>query len=85
MRDVAAFRSTFPGESNDPPGPVPEDFALEGLIFVDQYYPWHWFANDKIDDDEKYFEMASMTDIRKERILWPQDRLVPERADTRRT
>ncbi|KAI8951791.1 hypothetical protein F4801DRAFT_263135 [Xylaria longipes] len=60
----------FPRESNDPPRPVPEDFALKGLLFVDQYYPSDWFSNDKIDDDEKYFEMASMTDIRKERILW---------------
>ncbi|KAI0913462.1 hypothetical protein F4823DRAFT_559020 [Ustulina deusta] len=60
----------FPRESNHPPRPVPEDFALEGLIFVDQYYPPDWFANQKIDDDEKYFEMASMTDVRKERILW---------------
>ncbi|KAI1425179.1 hypothetical protein F5Y12DRAFT_784838 [Xylaria sp. FL1777] len=60
----------FPRESNNPPRPVPEDFALEGLLFVDQYYPADWFANDKIDDDEKYFEMASMVDVRKERILW---------------
>ncbi|KAK5636234.1 hypothetical protein RRF57_011946 [Xylaria bambusicola] len=60
----------FPRESNDPPRPVPEDFALEGLLFVDGYFPPDWFANDKIDDDEKYFEMASMTDVRRERILW---------------
>ncbi|KAI1755652.1 hypothetical protein F4782DRAFT_362484 [Xylaria castorea] len=63
-------RDDFPRESNDPPRPVPEDFALKGLVFVDQYYPSDWFSNDKIDDDEKYFEMASMTDVRKERILW---------------
>ncbi|KAI0534142.1 hypothetical protein GGR58DRAFT_516358 [Xylaria digitata] len=60
----------FPRESNDPPRPVPEDFALKGLLFADQYYPSDWFSNDKIDDDEKYFEMASMTGVRKERILW---------------
>lgn len=52
------------------PHPLPEDFALRGLLFVDQYYPSDWFANDKIDDDEKFFELASMMDIRKERILW---------------
>ncbi|RWA03437.1 hypothetical protein EKO27_g11668 [Xylaria grammica] len=60
----------FPRETNDPPRPIPEDFALKGLGFVDNYYPPDWFSNDKIDDDEKYFEMASMTDVRKERILW---------------
>ncbi|KAI3333817.1 hypothetical protein F4824DRAFT_512975 [Ustulina deusta] len=61
----------FPREKSDyPPRPVPEDFALKGLLFVDGYFPSDWFANDKIDDDEKYFEMASMTDVRKKRILW---------------
>lgn len=69
--DVNRIRSDdFPRESNNPPRPVPEDFALKGLLFADQYYPSDWFSNDKIDDDEKYFEMASMTDVRKERILW---------------
>ncbi|KAI1821421.1 hypothetical protein F4861DRAFT_469487 [Xylaria intraflava] len=62
---------SFPREINGPPPrPLPEDFALKGLVFVDQYYPSDWFSNDKITDDEKYFEMASMADVRKERILW---------------
>ncbi|TGJ83662.1 hypothetical protein E0Z10_g5118 [Xylaria hypoxylon] len=69
----------FPRESNDPPRPVPEDFALKGLVFVDNYYPPDWFLNDKIDDDEKYFEMASMTDVRKERILWIGYRITQSR------
>ncbi|KAI1259533.1 hypothetical protein F5Y18DRAFT_293654 [Xylariaceae sp. FL1019] len=60
----------FPRESGDAPRPLPEDFALKGLLWVEHYYPTGWFSNDKIDDDEKYFEMPSMTDIRKERILW---------------
>ncbi|KAJ3552094.1 hypothetical protein NPX13_g11197 [Xylaria arbuscula] len=64
------YSDEFPRESNDPPRPVPEDFALQGLVFVDHYFPSDWFANDKIDYDEKYFEMASMTNVRKERILW---------------
>ncbi|KAI0400936.1 hypothetical protein F4802DRAFT_465890 [Xylaria palmicola] len=63
-------RDEFPREANVPPRPVPEDFALEGLIFVDEHYPSDWFSNDKIDDDEKTFEMASMVNVRKERILW---------------
>ncbi|KAI2468103.1 hypothetical protein F4781DRAFT_422842 [Annulohypoxylon bovei var. microspora] len=52
------------------PRPLPEDFATKGLVWVDKYFPNDWFSNDKIDDDEKYFEVASMTDNRKERILW---------------
>lgn len=31
---------------------------------------WKRFANDKIDDEEKYLDITSMTDDRKERILW---------------
>ncbi|KAI3322891.1 hypothetical protein HD806DRAFT_544952 [Xylariaceae sp. AK1471] len=60
----------FPREGNDLPRPVPEDFALKGLLFVDQYYPSDWFSNEKLEDDEKYFELPSTKDVRKERILW---------------
>ncbi|KAI1417371.1 hypothetical protein F5Y13DRAFT_152634 [Hypoxylon sp. FL1857] len=61
----------FPRQDKEfAPRPLPEDFAMKGLVWVDKYYPNDWFSNDKIDDDEKYFEVASMTDDRKERILW---------------
>ncbi|CAJ2503993.1 Uu.00g113870.m01.CDS01 [Anthostomella pinea] len=61
----------FPREGKDvPPRPFPEDFAMKGLLWVKHYFPKDWFSNEKIDDDEKYFEVASMTDERKERILW---------------
>ncbi|CAJ2503087.1 Uu.00g104810.m01.CDS01 [Anthostomella pinea] len=61
----------FPREGKDiPPRPLPEDFAMKGFLWVDDYFPKDWFSNEKIDDDEKYFEVASMTDERKERILW---------------
>jgi len=55
--------------------PFTEDFAMRGLLWADGYYPEKWFANDKIDDEEKYLEVASMTDDRKERILWLACRL----------
>jgi hypothetical protein len=29
------------------------------------YYPEKWFANDKVDDEEKYLEVASTTDDEK--------------------
>lgn len=61
----------FPRQEKEPaPRPLPEDFAMKGLLWVDKYFPVDWFSNDKIDDDEKFFEVASMTDDRKERILW---------------
>jgi hypothetical protein len=60
----------FPKPSKELPRPLPEDFAMKGLLWAEKYFPIDWFANEKIDDDEKYFEVPSMTDERKERILW---------------
>jgi len=50
--------------------PFPEDFAVRGLLWTEGYFPEGWFANDKIDEEEKYHELPSMTAERKERILW---------------
>lgn len=50
--------------------PFPEDFALRGLLWADNYFPAEWFNNEKIDEEEKHHELASMTSPRKERILW---------------
>ena len=66
----------FPGaHKNDTPRPLPEDFALRGLIYTEGYYPISWFRNSKVEEDEKYFELASMTNQRKERLLWLGRRL----------
>ncbi|CZT10528.1 uncharacterized protein RAG0_14969 [Rhynchosporium agropyri] len=67
----ARIESTeFPLPARGDSRPFPEDFAMRGLLWADGYYPESWFANDKIDDAEKYLEVASMTDDRKERILF---------------
>jgi hypothetical protein len=50
--------------------PFPEDFAVRGLLWTDGYFPDGWFVNDKIDEEEKYHELPSMTAERRERILW---------------
>ncbi len=61
----------FPREAKEvAPRPLPEDFAMKGMLWVENYFPHDWFSNNKIDDDEKYFETASMIENRKERILW---------------
>ncbi|PVH70137.1 hypothetical protein DL98DRAFT_578007 [Cadophora sp. DSE1049] len=60
----------FPLPIKDDLRPFPEDFAMRGLPWADGHHPEAWFENDKIDDEEKYLEVASMTDDRKERILW---------------
>ena len=52
--------------------PLPEDWSLRGLLWTDKLYPsdWHASENCHVDDDEKTFELASMTEQRKERLLW---------------
>ncbi|RSL49327.1 hypothetical protein CEP53_009188 [Fusarium sp. AF-6] len=56
-------------EKGQLPRPLPEDFAMRGLIYSEDYFPQEWFKNDKIDEDEKYFELGSMVEERKDRIL----------------
>ncbi|KAM5518173.1 hypothetical protein FOXYSP1_08958 [Fusarium oxysporum f. sp. phaseoli] len=51
------------------PHPLPEDFAMRGLLYAEDYFPNDWFSNDKIDEDEKYFELPSVSEERKDRIL----------------
>ncbi|KAF4971241.1 hypothetical protein FSARC_1863 [Fusarium sarcochroum] len=56
-------------EKDQLPRPLPEDFAMRGLLYAEDYFPNDWFRNDKVDEDEKYFELASMSEERKDRIL----------------
>ncbi|KAH7316711.1 hypothetical protein B0I35DRAFT_451624 [Stachybotrys elegans] len=60
----------FPGPKNELPRPLPEDYAMRGLVYTQEYFPANWFDNDKIEEDERYFELPSMVDERQERILW---------------
>ena len=62
--------TTFPLPEKDDVRPLTEDFAMRGLLWADGYYPDELFSNNKIDDEEKFLEVPSMTDDRKERILW---------------
>jgi hypothetical protein len=60
--------------------PLPDDFALRGFPWVEKYLPDGWFVTEKIDDDEKYFELASMTEERRERVVWLGCRIAERRA-----
>ncbi|KAK3366678.1 hypothetical protein B0T24DRAFT_651219 [Lasiosphaeria ovina] len=44
-----------------------KDYAMRSLLWADKYFPDDWFSTDKIDDDEKYFEVPGMIEDRKER------------------
>ncbi|KAK4229586.1 EST/SMG-like protein 1 [Podospora fimiseda] len=57
-------------QSESPARPFPEDYAMRGLLWSESIYPSDWFVNDKINDDEKYFEAASLAEERRDRVLW---------------
>ncbi|CAI4211067.1 unnamed protein product [Parascedosporium putredinis] len=60
------------GDTNDKPPsrPLPEDYAMRGLLWVDGYLVNSLFESAEVDDEDKYFEVASFSAQRKERILW---------------
>ncbi|KAH7302917.1 hypothetical protein B0I35DRAFT_196565 [Stachybotrys elegans] len=59
----------FPGPKNELPRPLPEDYAMRGLLYTQKYCPANWFDNDKLEEDERYVELPSMVEERRERIL----------------
>ncbi|KAF4870055.1 Telomerase-binding protein EST1A [Colletotrichum siamense] len=70
----------FPRNEKESPRPLPDDFAQRGLLWVEKYYPADWFTAAKIDDEEKYFEVASMMEERQDRCLWLGNRLASSGA-----
>ena len=60
----------FPVPVKDRIRPFTEDFAMRGLTWAEGYFPPTWFSDDKLDDEERHLEVASMADVRSERIVW---------------
>ncbi|KAK4243072.1 hypothetical protein C7999DRAFT_18519 [Corynascus novoguineensis] len=51
--------------------PLADDYAMRGLPWTETYFPNGFFTTDeRIDDDEKYFELPSMLQERRERMVW---------------
>ncbi|KAL8290867.1 hypothetical protein RB598_006232 [Gaeumannomyces tritici] len=53
-----------------PTKPLPEDWALRGLVWTEHAFPAEHFKIDKSEDDERDFETPSLGDHRRERGLW---------------
>ncbi|KAL8369518.1 hypothetical protein RB595_000036 [Gaeumannomyces hyphopodioides] len=53
-----------------PTEPLPEDWALRGLVWTEHAFPAGHFKIDKSEDDERNFETPSLGDHRRERVLW---------------
>ncbi|PQE25047.1 hypothetical protein CJF31_00005896 [Rutstroemia sp. NJR-2017a BVV2] len=60
----------FPLPEKDDVRPFPEDYAMRGLLYTEKLYPEKWFLSEKTDEEEKYHELPSMVEQRRERILW---------------
>ena len=66
----------FPGPlKKDSPRPLAEDFKMHGLLYTENYFEPRWFKDSQVEEDEKEFELLSMIDQRKERIVWLGRRL----------
>ena len=69
--------------------PLPEDYNLLGFDWARSYFPPNWFEGARIDLEERTQEFPSMTNIRRERILWLAARICADgdwlaySADTR--
>jgi hypothetical protein len=51
--------------------PLPDDFAIRGFPWVEKYFPDGWFdTKERIADYRKYFERQSMSEERRERVMW---------------
>ena len=61
--------NAFTAPTNDSHRPLPDDYALRGLIYAEEYLPKSMFPGE-LDEDEKYIELSSMADDRVKRILW---------------
>ncbi|KAL1884234.1 hypothetical protein VTK73DRAFT_5370 [Phialemonium thermophilum] len=73
----------FPKRPDGTPArPLPEDWALRGLLWAETFFPRGWFDENGSEDDERYFEKPSMTEERKERILFLSYRLVVEGSNS---
>ncbi|GJN78678.1 hypothetical protein PLIIFM63780_002187 [Purpureocillium lilacinum] len=61
----------LPGpEKGEEPVPLPEDYALRGLLFAEDFFPNGWFDNERLDETDRYLKMRSNAVKRQERILW---------------
>jgi hypothetical protein len=60
----------FPLPEKDDIRPLPEDYAMRGLLYTEKLYPEKWFLGEKREEEERYHELSPMMEQRQERILW---------------
>jgi len=68
--DDKIVSKAFPVPDKGVGRPLPEDYNLRGFDWATRYFPARWFEDGQIDNEERIQELPSMTNIRRERILW---------------
>ena len=65
------IRQEFPRQpEHDDQQPLPEDYAMRGLGWVNDYFPDDWFHRDRVDPEKRDFKTSSIKLVRTVRILW---------------
>ncbi|TQS36109.1 hypothetical protein Golomagni_03450 [Golovinomyces magnicellulatus] len=66
----------FPYPKDEEFKPLPEDYAMRGLVWTKDYFPENWFSKDEVVDQDIYVENLFLTRQRKERIVWLGHKIV---------
>ena len=64
------YTDEFPGLFGEPSHILPEDYAMRGLIYADDYFPHGWFEHVNAEGKELLSEQCSHSHLRCERTLW---------------
>ena len=56
--------------------PLPEDYAMRGLVWAGGYLPGNWFVGDERDQDERVVEGRWMREERVGRCAWLEGRVM---------
>jgi hypothetical protein len=77
--EVRDGENEFAAPKNDAYRPLPDDYALRGLLYAEDYLPKSMFPVG-VEEDHKYVEMQSMAEDRMKRILWIGCKIARSRA-----
>ncbi|OAA40060.1 hypothetical protein NOR_06054 [Metarhizium rileyi] len=60
----------FPWPEDGQAKPLPEDYALRGCVYTEDYFPDKWFDNAGIEEQARCLELPSVAEQRRERLVW---------------
>lgn len=69
--DIAGDHDESIPPATDEFRPFPEEWAMQGLKWTENYFPKNWFVNENVEMEKHYMEAESMrADHRPQRVLW---------------